>query len=74
MKNHKNCWHRPRCYYLHKPHVESQRNKIKKELLKGLQTPYQASRGATPQLWTTSNHCNQIKEYVVPGEYLYNYY
>jgi hypothetical protein len=66
MKNHKKCWHRSRCYYLHRPCVESQRSKIKKELSKGLQTPYSTPRGATPQHW------NQIKKYVIPGEYLYN--
>ena len=73
MKNHKYCWHRSRCYYLHKPCVESHRNKIKKELLKGLQTPYHTPKGATPRLWATEEHWNQVKEYVVPGEYLYNY-
>ena len=73
MKNHKYCWHKPsRCYYLHRPCVESQRNKIKKELSKGLQTPYPTPRGATPRYWNTKEHWNQIKQYVIPREYLYN--
>ena len=72
MKNNKHCWCRPRCSYLHKLCVEKQRNKIKKEVLKGLRTPYLTPRGATPCQWDTKEHWNQIKEYVVPGEYLYN--
>ena len=66
MKANHHCWHKPRCYYLHRPSVEAKiRNHPILKRLRLIQPPTRTIKGVSP--------IYPVKPltYVHPGDYLF---